>query len=123
GDGLLIELGEDALDGEAQVGLDDRADAVERLGPGVVLQPAQFLEDVRRDEVGPGGEELPELDVRGPELVEHRPQAPAAAEVAAALAGRLLAPEDVAEAVSRRDLGDLAHPRQILPPLAPAHGA
>ncbi len=51
-----------------------RSACLERERPDVVLQPAQLDDDVRRNHVGPGREQLPELHERRPELVEHLAQ-------------------------------------------------
>ena len=56
----------------------DALDVLERERADVVLQPAQLGDDVRRDDVGPGREQLAELDERRPELVEHLAQVPRA---------------------------------------------
>ncbi len=74
GDGLLVELGEDLFDTQPELGLDDPPDVGERLGPGTVLELAQLLDDVGRNDVRPRRHQLPELDERGPELVEHVPE-------------------------------------------------
>jgi hypothetical protein len=113
GDRLLLELLEDLLDREVELLLDDPADARERLGPGVVLKAAQLVQDVRRHDVGPGGQQLAELDEGRAQLVQHLAQPPAA--VAGADRGvvgdGLLAAEGVAEPVAGGDLGDLAEAR------------
>ena len=59
--------------------LADRAlDVRERERAHVVLQAAQLGDDVGRDDVRPRREQLPELDERRAELVEHLAQVPAA---------------------------------------------
>ncbi len=65
----------------------------------------------------------PRLHEGGAQFVEHRADAlPAVAAARLALgAGSLAASEDITEAVPRGHLGDLAHPRKVLPPLASRH--
>ncbi len=120
GDGLLVELGEDLFDAQPELGLDDPPDIGERLGPGTVLQLAQFLNDVGRNDVRPRRHQLPELDEGGPQLVEHvpEPSAPRPGNlrgVGGRLGGRPA--EQLPEAVARGDLGNLTDAREVLAPL------
>ena len=112
-----------ALDRQPELPRDDQLDLLERERRDVVLEAAQLGDDVRRDDVGPRREQLPELDERRPELVEHL------AQVLPALRGgfprgTLLRPpreevgqpvrlEEVAEAVLDRDLRDLGDPPEV----------
>ena len=87
----------------------------------MVLQLDEFEEDIRGNDVGPGAEQLPELDESGAQFVEHLP------DVATALAGRYdastapardemeqaVALEKVAEPVPDRDLRNLPHPLDV----------
>ena len=77
-DRRLAELDERLLERQAELALDDLAHLRERERAHVVLEPAQLGDDVRRDDVGPGREQLAELDERRAELVEHLPQVPPA---------------------------------------------
>ncbi len=118
-DRRLAELQERLLEREAQLVLDDLAHLGEGERRHVVLEPAQLGDDVRRDDVGPGREQLAELDERRTELVEHLPQvAPALGAhrgVRARLdpsppgqqVGQLVPLEEVAEAVPDCHLRDL----------------
>src|SRR6185369_4117166 len=97
------------------------ADIIERNRPDVVLQLLELDDDVRRDDVGTGREQLPELDEGRAELVQHLPQAPAAIRghlgtVAAdpgKEVGQSVALEEVAEAVLDRDLRDLGESADV----------
>ena len=75
----------------------------------VVLEAAELGDDVGRHDVRPGREQLPELDERRPELVEHLAQVAAAQRSASRRRRvRAAAVEHEPEAVAHRDLGDLA---------------
>ena len=76
--GSLVELEEQPLDRLAELLRDRPLDVRERERAHVVLQAAQLGDDVRRHDVGPRREQLPELDERRAELVEHLAQVPAA---------------------------------------------
>ena len=120
--GCLVELEEEPLDRLPELLQDHALDVRERERLDVVLQAAQLGDDVRRHDVGPGREQLPELDERRPELVEHLAQVPAAQ---GRRAGVAVPPavEHEAEAVADRDLGDLAQPadaRGLRPSWPPA---
>ena len=71
GDRHPIEVDERALERKAELGLDDLFDLFERERPHVVLERAKLRDDVRRDDVGPGREQLPELHEGRAELLEH----------------------------------------------------
>ena len=73
-----IELGEQPLERVPELGLDHTANVGEWERAHVVLEGAKLDDDVRRDDVGASGEQLPELHERRPELVEHVPQVLAA---------------------------------------------
>ena len=108
-----VEGDEQAVDGRLELGLDTRSISAYGHRRDRVLEQAQLGEDLGRDDVGAGREQLPELDERRPELVEHLAQV-------AAERGQVLrldhrrAPQRVPlehepEPVLGRDLGDLAH--------------
>ena len=107
----LVELEEEPADRLLQILGDHPLDIGERERRHVVLEAPQLDDDVLRDDVGSCGEELPELDERRPELVEHL------AEMASAdgvdLGGSATAFEQRPEAVLHRDLGDLAQPPDV----------
>src|SRR5439155_19454906 len=115
----LLELEEQPLDRLAEVLADDALDVRERERAHVVLQAAELRDDVGRDDVRAGREELPELDEGRAELVEHLAQVPAPRTTGRTVAvgddGRAApAPvEHVAEAVLRHDLRDLAQPAEV----------
>src|SRR5439155_14880610 len=89
----------------------------------VVLELAQLEDDVGRNDVGAGREQLPELDEGRAELVEHLPQVLAALRALALdwenlrapgqQVGQAVALEEVPEPVLDRDLGDLRDPSQV----------
>ena len=117
----LLERREQLLDRQLELLADDPLDLREREGGDVVLEGAQLGDDVRRDDVRPGREQLAELHERRPELVEHL------AQVTPPLGrrrlrverrlrprpgqqvGQLVGLEPVAEPVPDRHLGDLGH--------------
>ncbi len=115
-DGHPVELEEEPLDRQPQLLLDHRLGLLVRERRHVVLQAAELRDDVRREDVRAGGEQLPELHERRPELVEHRAQVGAAlrrrlvVRVAAAQAPVL---EQVPEAVARGDLSDLRESPEV----------
>ncbi len=74
GDRRLVEFDEELLDAEAKLFPDDRLGLRERERCDVVLKCLQLEDDVGRNDIGPRGEELPELDERWTELVEHLAQ-------------------------------------------------
>ena len=123
GDGLAVELDEQSLEGVTKVFLDDALDVLVRERPHVVLEAAQLGDDVGRQHVRPHRQELPELDERRAELVEHFPQVLAALgrraldERGAATAGQEVGQpvpfEEVAEAVPDGDLGDLRQASEV----------
>ena len=118
-DRLFVEL-EDLLDGEAELRLNDTTDVDEGLRPGAILKPAQLLDDVGRHDVRTGREQLPELDERRSELVEHVAQSPALGPghvrgVGVGPARR--SAEQLAEPVARGDLRNLTDARACLAPL------
>ena len=81
---------------------------------------AQLLDDVGRNDVRPRRHQLPELDERGPELVEHvpEPSAPRPGHlrcVGGRLGGRPA--QQLPEAVARGDLRNLTDAREVLAPL------
>ncbi|MGC4116794.1 MAG: hypothetical protein QM765_19990 [Myxococcales bacterium] len=70
-DRLQVERREVLLDGRAEVALDDLPKLVGRHRRDVRLQLLEGVDDVARDQVWTGRQDLPELDERGPELFEH----------------------------------------------------
>ena len=74
GDRLFAELEEQALDWLTELLAYDLLDVGERKRADLVLELSQLDDDVRRDDVGPRGEQLPELHERRAELVEHLAQ-------------------------------------------------
>ena len=106
-DRRLVEREERALDREPELGVDHLLDRRERNRRDVVLELAELRDDVERDDVRPGREQLAELDERRAELVEHLTQ-PASAVRGAILLDAAPAPlDDVPEAVACRDTPDL----------------
>src|SRR5262249_57528777 len=73
---LLVELEERLFDRQAELLLNHPADVFEGNRADIVLQPLELDEDVRRDDVRPGREELAELDEGRAKLVQHLPQTP-----------------------------------------------
>ena len=123
-----VERGEELVDRRPQVLLDHPLDVGVRERPHVVLELAQLGDDLGRDDVGAGREQLAELDERRPELVERLAQVAAErGQVLVVDHGRAAkrAPlEHEPEAVPRRHLRDLAQPSDGLAPLRQAgHGA
>jgi hypothetical protein len=70
GERLTVEPGEHLLDLPAQVGAEHLLDLRPRRRGGPVLQPAQLVGELRREEVGTGGQDLAELDEGDPAFVE-----------------------------------------------------
>ena len=62
-----LEVGEDRVDRLAELALDRGARLRHREGRQLVLQHGELGRELRADHVGPGGEELAELDVGGAE--------------------------------------------------------
>ena len=116
-DRLLGELEEQALDRLTELLAYDLLDVGEGKRADLVLELSQLDDDVRRDDVGPRGEQLPELHERRAELVEHLAQVLASLRRrrsvrrdlgrAGKQVGQLVAREEVAEAVLDRHLSDL----------------
>ena len=127
-DRRLLELEEEPLDLEPELGLDHGAGLCERERTNVVLELPQLCDDVGRNDVGARRQQLPELDERRPELVEHLAEAratgrrlrhvdprPERQEVA-----QPVSLEEVAEPVTDRDLRDLGQPADV--PRGRRHG-
>jgi hypothetical protein len=122
-DRLLVELGKQLVEAEAEVLLDDLLDLVERERTDVVLQSAQLRDDVRRQDVRSRRQELAELHERRTELVQHLAQVLAALRRLAVNVHPRAAPreevgqpvgvEPVAEAVADRDLRDLRETAEV----------
>ncbi|KAF5028214.1 hypothetical protein DSECCO2_661410 [anaerobic digester metagenome] len=68
GDGRFLEGAEMRLRGRAEFGLDGGAHDARRVRGGVVAQFGQFRRGLRADEVRARGQNLPDLDGRGPEF-------------------------------------------------------
>ena len=119
GERLPVELGEDLVDGRAQLRLEDRGDALPRLGRHAVLQLGQLVAELGRQEVDAGGGDLAELDVHPAGLLEHPPQAHAG-RVDRAL-GPLRGRQERAEALLAAEPDELAVAAQHGDP--PAHRA
>jgi hypothetical protein len=118
----LLELGEQLFDRELELLADDALYVLVREGAHVVLERLKLGEDVGRNDVGAGREELAELDESRAELVEHLAQVLAPLGRAAlgrhALAagdqvGQTVGLEEVAEAVLDRDLRDLGDAPEV----------
>ena len=110
-DRRLVEVEERLLDGEAELLPDDALDLPHRDRRDVVLELSKLPDDVRWHDVRAGREQLPELDERRAELVEHLAQP--APPVAVLLAvPRTAAVEEVAEPVPRGDAPDLRDARE-----------
>ncbi len=96
----------------------DRLDVDERDGRRVVDELRELLDVLIREQVGPRREQLPELDVRRPELFERL------TEVARALASGVAVPanadlrEDAPNSAPPRDTGDVQRAPSTLYPCA-----
>ena len=64
GDRLLVELGEQFGERLAEVGLDDRLDLAETERRDAVLERAELVDDLGREQIGPRLHHLAELDER-----------------------------------------------------------
>jgi hypothetical protein len=123
GDRTLLELQEELVERQLELALDRPLDVLERERTDVVLEGAQLGDDVRRDDVRPGREQLAELDERRSELVEHLPKADAARRrlalheldpaAARQQVGEPVRLEEVAEAVADGDLRDLRESAEV----------
>ena len=120
GDRLGLELHEQALQRLTELLLDHLLGLCERKRRHVVLETAELDDDVGRQHVGPHRQQLPELDERRAELVEHLPQMLAAlrrepVSVLAPAAPRhdAMGLEEVAEPVPGGDLEDLREPAEV----------
>ena len=76
GDRGPVELGKGRVEGAAELRLDDAAHRVERLRGHSVEQQAELRDDFLGEDPFSGREDLPELDVCGPESAECDPQPP-----------------------------------------------
>ncbi len=118
---LAVELEEEALDRLAQVLADHPLDVGEGEGADVVLERAQLGDDVRRDDVGSGREQLAELDEGRAELVEQLAQVTPAGGRGARVGAAAPLIDEEAEAVAHGDLRDLAEPPEVAPSGARGH--
>jgi hypothetical protein len=73
---FLGEFREEGLEGRAEVVLDDLPDVGEGLGRHLVAELAELVHHLLREEAFPAGEDLAELHVARPELLEGAPQPP-----------------------------------------------
>ena len=105
---LPVEAGEDLGQRGLELLLQHLGDGVARRRAHVVLEHAQLGGGLRRDEVGAGGEDLPELHEHAPALLQREAQAAHGRPVGRGL-DLVLAPEPErrAEPVAHRDAGDL----------------
>src|SRR5712691_6149560 len=120
-----VDRGEELVGGFAQALLDQLQDQLHRHGRGAILKMAELGDEIRRQDVGPRGEDLPQLDEGGPQL--RQGLAEAARGGGAHLFRRgphfLATAEDVpdlgaipelAESVARDDHADLAQSLEVL---------
>ena len=70
----LVEFEKQPVEGQPEILFDDLLDLGKRERSYVVLKAAKLGDDVRREDVRPRGQELPELHERRPQLVEHLAQ-------------------------------------------------
>ena len=110
GDRPLLEVDERPLDRQPELGVDDALHVLDRERRHLVLELPQLGDHVGRHEVGPCREQLPELDERRPELVQHLPEPPSS--IGIGRLGRASPVEEVAEAVPRRHAADLGDARE-----------
>ena len=75
GYGRGLEVLEHGVEGPAQVGFDHLADDLEALRRHPVPQQPELVDQFGREHALPGGEDLAELDVRRPQVLERPPQA------------------------------------------------
>ena len=119
--GLGIEALERSRQREAELLLDDLLHHREGERRHAVLQLDQLVHDVDGHDVGASAEQLPELHERRTQLVEHLADVPAALSRrrwlllarARQQAEQAVPFEEIAEAVTHRDLGYLPHPLEI----------
>jgi len=136
---LLLELAEHVVDLSAELRLDQLADPRRVERGDLVLQLAQLDHQAHRDQVGPGGHHLPQLDEGRTELLQRQPDPLLGAQlvhVGVDAADQLrLDPvqdgvdsdpgDDVAEPVLEQHPADLREPLQAANPLrdgGDAHG-
>ena len=112
---LLLEVEEEALERQPEVGFDHLPGLLVGERPDVVLEPAELRDDVRRQDVRPHREQLAELDESRAELVQHRPQVRAALRRVAVQLGAAEAAilEEEAEPVPGSHLRDLGQPSEV----------
>ena len=72
---LRLELGEERLDRLAQLRLNDLAHHGRRIGRHVLLEVLELLGQLHSHQVGPGAEDLAQLDERRAKLGQRQPQA------------------------------------------------
>ena len=102
GERLRIDAREHVLPRDAELLLHDRDDLFLGHRRHVVLELRELGDELGRQQVGPRGEDLPELRERRPELLECRAQA------LRALLERHVGSAALAEAVARHHLADRA---------------
>ena len=76
-----VDLLEDVLPGDAELVLHHGHDLCLRQRSDLLLERRELLDDLGREEVGAGGEDLAELGEGRPELFERVPQAARAGEI------------------------------------------
>ena len=76
GQRLRLDRGEDLVDRPAELGGEHRLHLRPRRRRGLVLQPAQLVDELGRQQVAPGGQHLAELDEGDAALVQRRRQRP-----------------------------------------------
>jgi hypothetical protein len=123
----LVESREHLLGWASQVLGQLLADVGERDGAGVVLQPAEFGDPFRLEQVDPGGEHLSQLDECRAQLLQRAAHACRRGEVGVLLrvlpaqraagalqaVGQAHAAHHVAEAVADQDRGDVVEPTEV----------
>jgi hypothetical protein len=115
-DRLRVDTREDVAEGAA----DDRLELRERHRRHLVDEPAQLLDVDVGQEVGPRGEELPQLDVGRAEALEGEPEVARALARRRALADDADLPQHTEQAAAPRDE---RHLERALRPLRPGpHG-
>jgi hypothetical protein len=90
GQGPAVEGGEHLLDRPVELGGEHLPDPVPRRRGDVVLEVSQLLDHLRWEQVGPGGQDLAELDEGDPGLLQRLADRPGQA--LAALGGLQLGP-------------------------------
>ena len=69
----IVEAREDLIDRPLPLGFENGPRLLDRKGRNLILELAELLDERAGNEVGPNGEDLPELDERGAQLLEREP--------------------------------------------------